>query len=204
MRYEESQISKWQYAKILWAAITYIARQQGDTDGLVLVNNQQIKHLPPKSGAEQARTQMLFAAETAGMWPSDISLPPLQAGLRNKFVIITDLYEQNNEMGSFIRSLLPARNQVVVFHLMGKQEMELDFADTTIFEDAETGRQIETDTPKIRQAYQSKVNNYLQQCRNQVLGWSAQYYLCQMPQSPVQVLRAFLKNQAQTNNVANT
>ncbi|MDO1445847.1 DUF58 domain-containing protein [Rhodocytophaga aerolata] len=195
MQYEESNISKWQYAKILWAAITYIARQQGDTDGIVLVNDKQVEHLPPKPGAEQARMQLLYEAKVAGVWPSTITLPALQAGFRNKFILITDLYEQANELGSFIRSLLPAKNQVVVFHLMGRQEMELDFKETTIFEDAETGRQIETDTAKIREAYQTNVASYLQQCRNQVLGWHAEYHLCQMPKSPVNELRLFLRNQ---------
>jgi uncharacterized protein (DUF58 family) len=204
MQYEESKISKWQYAKILWAAISFIIRQQGDPDGLVLVNDQQLRHLPPKPGAEQARMQLLFEAKTAGKWPFKVSLPLMQAGFRNKFVIITDLYEQNSELGSFIRSLLPAKNEVILFHLMGRQEMELDFADTTLFEDAETGRQIETDPRKVRQEYQQQVRIYLQQSRNEALKWGARYYLCQLPQSPVQVLRAFLKNQEQASYVANT
>jgi uncharacterized protein (DUF58 family) len=203
MQYEESRISKWQYAKILWAAIMYIVRQQGDPDGLVLVNNQ-LKHLPPKPGAEQTRMQLLFEAEAAGTWPPQLSLPLMQAGFRNKFVILTDFYEHNTELGSFIRSLIPARNEVVVFHLMGRQEMELDFTDTTVFEDAETGRQVETDPRKIRQEYQQQVDTYLQQSRHQVLKWGAQYYLCQVPEPPVQVLRAFLKNQGQASYVANT
>jgi uncharacterized protein (DUF58 family) len=195
MQYEESNISKWQYAKILWAAITYIARHQGDTDGLLVVNDKQIKHLPPKPGAEQARMQLLYEAEAAGSWPATNILPSIQAGFRDKFIVITDMYEQSSEMGSFIRRLLPVKNQVVVFHLMGRKEMELDFTDTTIFEDAETGRKIETDPGKIRQAYQAKVTNFLQQCRNQVLAWNAAYHLCQVPQSPVHELRLFLRSQ---------
>jgi uncharacterized protein (DUF58 family) len=195
MAYEESQISKWQYAKILWAAISLLVRQQGDPDGLVLVNDQQVRHLPPKPDGAQARMQLLFEAKAAGVWPPVVSLPLMQAGFQNKFVIITDLYEQHSEMGSFIRSLLPARNEVVVFHVMGRQEMNLDFTDTTLFEDAETGRQIETDTRKIRQEYQQKVTQYLRQSRNQVLQWGAQYHLCEVPLSPVQVLREFLRKQ---------
>jgi hypothetical protein len=164
-------------------------------DGLVLVNDKQVKHLPPKPGAGQARMQLLYEAKAAGTWPSAITLPSLQAGFRNKFIIITDMYEQGSELGSFIRSLLPVRNQVTVFHLMGRQEIELDFAGTTIFKDAETGRQLETDPGKIRQIYQANIAKYLQQCRNQILGWGAEYHLCQLPQSPVNELRTFLRNQ---------
>lgn len=203
MQYEESKISKWQYAKILWAAITYIARQQGDTEGLLLVNDKQIKHLPPKPGAEQAHMQMLFETESAGVWPKQLSLPFMQGGFQNKFVIITDFYEETSEVGSFIRSLLPARNEVVVFHLMGRQEIELDFTDTTVFEDAETGRQIETDIKQIQQEYKHEMITYLRKSRDQILGWGAQYYLCQVPISPVNVLRAYLKNQVQASYVAN-
>jgi uncharacterized protein (DUF58 family) len=192
LQYEEGGISKWQYAKVLWAAISLVARQQGDSDGLALVNHRSLIHLPPKPGAENARLQALFEAQAAGRWPERVSLPLMQAGFRNKFVLITDLYEQTDELGAFIRSLLPARNEIAVFHLMGRQEMALDFAGTTVFEDAETGQQIETDTTRIQTEYRRQADEFIRQSRNKILGWGAAYHVCRIPDSPVGALREFL------------
>lgn len=193
MIYEEGNISKWQYAKVLWAALAFLARKQGDSDGLALINDQQLQHLPPKAGMENARMQLLYQAKAAGKWPPDLHLPLQQAGFRHKFILITDLYEQSDELGAFIRSLLPARNEVTVFHLMGQQELTLDFAGITTFQDAETGQQIETDVRRVRADYQQQAEAFIQESRNRILKWGARYHLCRVPESPVQVLREFLR-----------
>ncbi len=193
MTYQESGISKWQYAKVLWAAIAFLAKQQGDSDGLALINDQHLYHLPPRAGMENARMQLLFETPASGKWPASIHLPLQQSGFQHKFILITDLYEQTEELGAFIRNLLPARNEVVVFHLMGKQELTLDFGGITTFQDAETGQQIETDTRQVRAEYQKKAEEFVQESRNQILKWGARYHLCQLPESPVTVLREFLR-----------
>ncbi|MDJ1468100.1 DUF58 domain-containing protein [Xanthocytophaga flava] len=202
MIYEENGMSKWQYAKILWAAIAFIARQQGDADGLALINDQQVLHLPPKAGMENARMQMLFQADSKGKWPEKIQLPLQQGGFQHKFILITDLYEHTDELGAFIRSLLPARNEVMVFHLMGKKELNLDFSGVTVFEDAETGQQVQTDPNRIRSQYEKQATEFIRSSRDQILKWGANYYLCTIEDSPVSALRAFLKGQSSEAYVA--
>jgi len=192
MVYEEANISKWKYAKIIWAAIAYLSKKQGDSDGLAIINDKNITHLPPRAGFEKARMKLLFDSKTAGKWPSNFSFPFLKNGFQNKFILITDFYEQSNELGTFIRSLLPARNEVTVFHIMGENEMNLNFDGINMFEDAETGIRIETNTNQIKAKYQKQSENFVKDSRNQIIKWGAKYHLCMMPQSPVNVLKAFL------------
>ncbi|MBC8111233.1 MAG: DUF58 domain-containing protein, partial [Verrucomicrobia bacterium] len=184
MNYEEGNITKWQYAKVLWAAITMIAKQQGDVHGLALMNDQEIKHIPPQAGKEKAVIQLLLEAKAIGKLPEKMLLPLSKTSARHKFVLITDLYEQHEELGTFIRSLLPARNEVTVFHVMGKQEISLDFQQVTAFEDAETGQRIQTDARQIRQEYQKQAADFIKKSRDQLLKWGAAYYLCELPESP--------------------
>ena len=202
MKYEEARISKWQYASVLWTALSYLSGKQGDLNGIALLNDQQVQHRPPQAGNENARLKMLFETQPAGCFPQTLQLPLLKAGFSHRFVLITDLYEQSQELGAFIRSLLPERHEVTVFHVMGKQEIELDYPDITLFEDAETGQQVETDTRQIRSAYQRDMEAFLTESRNQILKWGANYQLCRMPDSPVGVLKAYFKTKSGRNNVA--
>jgi uncharacterized protein (DUF58 family) len=194
MNYEEGNITKWQYAKVLWAAISFIIKQQGDIQGIALINNQKIDAIPPQPGKEKANMQLLFDGKTTGRLPEKIVLPLSKSNNRQKFILITDLYEQNSELGAFIRSLLPTRNEVTVFHIMGKQEINLDFQQISTFEDAETGQRIETNTRQIRDEYQKQAEAFIEKSRQQILKWGANYHLCQVPESPVRVLRNFLNN----------
>jgi uncharacterized protein (DUF58 family) len=202
MGYEEDNISKWQYAKVLWSAISFIAKQQGDADGLILINDKEMTHFPPNTGADHGRMHLLFNAKTKGNWPRKIVVP-IQAGVTNKFIVITDFFEQADEVGSFIKSLIPSKNEVAVFHVMGKKEMNLDFAGITVFQDAETGALMETDSSRIRAEYKQKAEAFLIESRNKILGWGADYHLFLLPDSPVNNLKQYIKQKTGGGYVAN-
>ena len=53
MAYAEGELSKIQYAKVLMAALAFLARKQSDTFGLFAVNDQQINTLLPRFEQQQ-------------------------------------------------------------------------------------------------------------------------------------------------------
>ncbi|MBA4056834.1 MAG: DUF58 domain-containing protein, partial [Marivirga sp.] len=53
MAYEESNVSKLQYTKVLTAALAYLARKQSDTFGLFTVNNKEIHAIRPRFEQQQ-------------------------------------------------------------------------------------------------------------------------------------------------------
>jgi uncharacterized protein (DUF58 family) len=53
MAYSEGDVSKLQYAKVMMAALAYLARKQGDTFGLYAVNDHSIKSVLPRFEQQQ-------------------------------------------------------------------------------------------------------------------------------------------------------
>ena len=53
MSYSEDTISKLQFAKVMIAALAFLARKQGDTFGLFSVNDQQIQSVLPRFEQQQ-------------------------------------------------------------------------------------------------------------------------------------------------------
>jgi uncharacterized protein (DUF58 family) len=195
MGYAEGGISKWQYASLLWAAIFLMLSRQGDPFSLSIIQEDGLRYLPARPGLGQAALALLSDTRPKGKWPDNVPLPVLNGGKSHKFILISDFYENHQELGSFVKSLLPGRNEVVVFQVMGLQEISLDFPDDTLFEEAETGELLETDPLLLQKPYQEQAERFLKETREKLLSWGVRYHLCMAPESPVQALRTFLHSQ---------
>jgi len=53
-------------------------------------------------------------------------------------IFMTDLYDEGEDLQRFISRLKTPRNEVIVFHLMGRHETEFDFDGSFTFEDLES------------------------------------------------------------------
>lgn len=84
-------------------------------------------------------------------------------------VFITDLYDEAEDLQRFISMLKTPRNEVIVFHLMGRHEADFDFNGSFTFEDLETGVKTKADTLIQQKDYAKKSRNG---CRHRVGGCS--------------------------------
>jgi uncharacterized protein (DUF58 family) len=195
MSYEENGITKLHYAKVMIAALAYLARKQGDTFGLFTVNDQQIKSVLPRFEQQQFIRFLseLVRVKGEGRWEKAKGIEQLfDHHGKEMIVFITDLYDDSEDIQHFISRLKTKRNEVIVFHLMGQHETQLDFEGSFTFEDLETGIKTKADTRTQQVDYKSKVQNWLSQSRSWMLGKQINYHLIQMNESVEDVLRNFL------------
>jgi uncharacterized protein (DUF58 family) len=70
MSYSEDKLSKLQYAKVLTAALAYLARKQSDTFGLFTVNNKSIHVVQPRFEQQQFMRFLneLILVKSEGTW----------------------------------------------------------------------------------------------------------------------------------------
>lgn len=195
MAYEENGISKLQYAKVMMAALAYLARKQGDTFGLFTVNDHQIKSVLPRFEQQQF---IRFLTELArvkgeGKWEKSNSIEQLfDHHGKEMIVFITDLYDDGKDIQHFISRLKTKRNEVIVFHLMGQHETQLDFEGSFTFEDLETGIKTKVDTRTEQAGYKNRVQEWLEQSRAWMLERQINYRLVKMNEPVEEVLRNFL------------
>jgi uncharacterized protein (DUF58 family) len=194
MSYEEG-ISKLQYAKVMMAALAYLARKQGDTFGLFAVNDQQIKSVLPRFEQQQFIRFLteLINVKSEGAWEKAKGIEQLFDHHGKELIIfISDLYDEEGDIQQFISRLKTNRNEVIVFHLTGKHETDLDFEGSFTFEDLETGMKTKADTRIQQKEYRERVQSWLNQSRTWMLEKQINYQLVKMNEPVEEVLRDFL------------
>jgi uncharacterized protein (DUF58 family) len=197
MDYKENGISKLQYAKVLVAALGYLARKQSDTFGLYVVNDKQISMIQPRFEQQQFMRflNQLISSKSEGTWGKGKDLEALQRHVGKEIIIFfTDLYDDSRDIQKFITQLKTSRNEVIVFHVMGNDELNLDTAGVFTFEDLETGERRKVDTFAQQRSYTKKVNEWIQQSRAWMLEKQIDYHLVQMNHSMESVLIHFLNS----------
>jgi uncharacterized protein (DUF58 family) len=196
MGYTENGISKLMYAKVMTAALAYLARKQSDTFGLFTVNDKTITAIQPRFEQQQfiRFLNALVNLKTEGTWKRDHGLESL-FGHHGKEMILffTDLYDEDADLLKFISRLKTPRNEVITFHLMGKNEMDLAFNGSFTFEDLENRSHIKVDTVLQQKQYSDHVNKWVQESRMWMLERHINYELVQMNNSFEQSLRNFLR-----------
>ena len=196
MSYTENGISKLMYAKVMTAALAYLARKQSDTFGLFTVNNKTITAIRPRFEQQQfiRFLNALVNLQTEGTWKRDNGLEGLYDHHGKEMILFfTDLYDEDADLLKFISRLKTPRNEVITFHLMGKNEMNLTFDGSFTFEDLETRAHIKVDTALQQKQYSEHINKWVRESRMWMLERHINYELVQMNNSFEQSLRNFLK-----------
>lgn len=194
MSYAENGISKLQYAKIMTAALAYLARKQSDTFGLFAVNDKNVKVVQPRFEQQQFIRFLteLVQLKSESTWKKGGVEQLFDHHGKEMIVFITDLYDDSEDLQNFISRLKTPRNEVIVFHLMGKLETDFDFDGSFTFEDLETGIRTKADTLVQQKDYAKRVNEWLKNSRGWMLEKQINYYLISINEPVETVLRNFL------------
>jgi uncharacterized protein (DUF58 family) len=196
MNHEDGDFKKIDYARYLAASLAYLGNLQGDAIGLYVFKDGGIFAMSPKQDY-QHMARMFYQLESIkpeGNFTKSINYKELYAGNQKKelLILITDLYQQNNEIFDLLDTLNTLKHEVVVFHLMGKNELELNFKGYHSFEDLETGEKLQVDQVSAKKNYTKVLNNYLEKMRISLLDRRIYYRMLSTDQPLDQALRDFL------------
>ena len=194
MSYAEDNISKLQYAKVMTAALAYLARKQSDTFGLYAVNDKNIKVIQPRFEQQQFIRFLneLVHLKSEGTWKKGGVEQLFDHHGKEMIVFITDLYDESEDLQNFISRLKTPRNEVIVFHLMGRHETDFDFNGSFTFIDLESGARTKVDTLVQQKDYSRRVKEWLQSSRSWMLEKQINYHLVFLDEPVETVLRNFL------------
>lgn len=113
------------------------------------------------------------------------------AAKKELLVFVTDMYQSQEEITELINSLSALRHEVIVFHLMGQNELDFDFKGYSSLEDLETGETIEINT-QTKKDYQQKLDSHIGAIRMQLLSKNIVYKLISTAKPLDEALREFL------------
>lgn len=204
MDHRDNGISKLDYARYLAAALAYLAYMQGDAIGLYVFRDGQLYSLPSRKDPQHL-SRIFFQLEQlqpAGKFTEEVHYKQLFTGERRRelLIFITDMYQQRKEITQLLSSLSALQHELIVFHLMGRNELELDFGSYTNLQDLETGETVQINPAQMKQAYMHNMQQYLEATRMQLLEQHIFYRLIPIDQPLDKALRDFL-NQRQRSMI---
>ncbi len=195
MNHRDGNFSKIDYARYLAASLAWLANRQGDAIGLYVFREGDLFSLPSRRD-NQHLARFFFQLENihpAGKFTQPIQYKDIFSGTQKRelLIFITDLYEQDGEILKLLDSLASLKHEIIVFHLLGKNELDFDYGGYAALEDLETGEIIKID-PGQDKIYKQRLQEYLSAVRMQLLDRNIFYRLINTDQPLDQALRDFL------------
>ncbi|MBE9667063.1 DUF58 domain-containing protein [Mucilaginibacter boryungensis] len=201
MNHEDNGLKKIDYARFLAASLAYLANLQGDSVGLYTFQDGGLFSLASKPDPQHLKRLYYHLEEIkpAGKFTQPVHYKELFAGNGRKemLIFITDMYQQNGEISKLLDSLSALKHEVIVFQLMGQNELDLNFKGHSTLEDLETGETIQISTQQAK-AYQESLQQHLSGIRMELLGKHIVHRLISTAEPLDKALRDFLVQRNKT------
>src|SRR3989441_3994360 len=181
MNYGSGEVKKIDYARILAACLSYFSYHQRDGVGLLTFDTDIRSHVP----ASRRRGQLMtILSEIDRIQPSEVTefRKPLQflaeyLTRRGVIVVISDLYDEPDNIVAGLKALRAKGNDIIVFHIMDNFELTFPFEDMAQFEDMETRKKLHVIPEYLRSQYLVILNEHMERIRKELAGTRIDYCL---------------------------
>ena len=171
-------LSKLDYARYLAACLAYLASTQRDRVGLVTFDSQIREYVPPSAKHLNVVLHTLDRLLQAPM-PTEVRTSPNAGRVtspaladvtrrigesfrrRSIVLLISDLYEEPKAILDALAYLRGKGNDVIVFHVLDRRELEFPFTDSANFVDLETGERMPVIPDYLREQYRALVAEHI-------------------------------------------
>jgi uncharacterized protein (DUF58 family) len=173
-------LSKLDYARYLAACLAYLASTQRDRVGLVTFDREIREYVPPSAKHLNVVLHTLDRLAEAPM-PTDVrpatapngarvAPPPLSdvtrrigESFRRRSIVllISDLYEDAKAVLDALAYLRGKGNDVIVFHVLDRRELEFPFTESANFVDLETGERMPVIPDYLRAQYRALIAEHV-------------------------------------------
>ena len=163
--FEGKKLSKFEYAKYMAAALTYLFIGQQDGVGFVQFDDKIRDFLPPKARASQVRhiLSMIDTAEPGG----ESSIAPVFDEIaeriphRGVVIIISDLFDNLDPLLKALHHFRFRKHEVILMHVMADEELTFPFDSFAHFQDLESPQELQFDPKALRANYLENVNTFI-------------------------------------------
>lgn len=163
-------MSKFDYGATACASLAFLIQQQADAVGLTLFDDKVARQLPPSNtranlgnifqSLEQAKARQ--QKTKIGAVLRELSGQLRQRGM---VLIFSDLFDAPDEVLRGLRDIAGRGHDIVVFHLLDRDEVEFPFERMTLFLGMEQMPELLCDPRSLRDAYLAEINAFQDQIR---------------------------------------
>jgi uncharacterized protein (DUF58 family) len=155
--------SKLEYASYLAACLGYLATRQRDRVGILTFDSDIVAHVPPSAKHFDMVLHTLDRAKSER--PGHLVEPLLKMAehfkRRGILLLISDFYDEPDAILDALKPLRFLGNDLIVFHVLDRQEIEFNYKDASAFEDLESREQIPVVPESFRQQYRQLIREHI-------------------------------------------
>jgi len=176
---QHAGLTKFDFARRLIACLAYLLIRQRDATGLAVVDRGIRTYIPARGSAGHMRNLMeaLDQAVPTGETSLADTLSTLAAQIarRGLIVVVSDLVDDPEQVLESLKLLRHRKHEVIVFHLMDRQEWELNYEGGIRFRDPEGTDSIDSDPVRLRTGYRKAIEEvrdfYRERCLEHKIGY---------------------------------
>src|SRR5438552_9995223 len=158
------ELTKFEYAICLAAALGYLMIHQQDPVGLVTFDTRIQTSLPPRSKRTQLGTMLAVLANLKPSGQTDVGhcLHQLAAMIRSKSLVMvfSDLLTDPAPVLESLHHLRHRGNEIILFHILDEAEVHFPFEGIVEFEDVEAPQKLTVDARNMRGDYLQSLHEF--------------------------------------------
>lgn len=192
----KGNISKFDYACYLSAALATLMINQRDAVGIALYDKEINKFLPPKSKPSYISEilKTLSNIKPSKETETANSLDKLAERIKRRglIIIISDFFDDKEAVLQALKHFRHRSHEVLVFHILDPREIDFKLGDGASFRDVETGEEMVTIPYRIQNAYSEAVSEFTQYIRRECYNHNIDYNLIDTSKPFDKALRDYL------------
>lgn len=196
----EGGMSKFDYAATSVASLAFLIQQQSDAVGLSLFDESVVRTVPPSNTRANLGNifQSLEQAAPTAKTRIGAVLYELASHLRQRGMVLvfSDLFDDPEEVLKGLRDLAQRGHDVVVFHILDRDEVEFPFERMTLFLGMEQLPELLVDPKSLRDAYLEEIKTFQDKMRKGCLNQRIDYVQLSTHQPLDVVLSSYLAARA--------
>jgi len=188
--------SKFEAASTIAACMMQLLMKQRDAVGLITIDTKPRAVLQPKATSRQA-AQILDTLESTRPG-GETELGPVivraadQLRRRGMVLVLSDLLCDLDTLYQSLGKLQHNGHEIVVFHILDGEEIDLPFNDSIIFKDIEGSEEIFGEPWAFRKAYQKAMNTFIGEVTTRCQSTGIDHVLIRTDQDLGQALAQYL------------
>ncbi len=158
------ELTKFDYAICLAAALAYLMVSQQDPVGLITFNEKVRQSLPPRSKRTQLGNVLSLLAKLEPSGKTDVthSLGQLSAMLKTRslLMIFSDFLVDEEQTMNALYRLRHGGHDVILFHILDEAEVNFPFKGICNMRDPETNEELKVDADGFKSEYVKRITEF--------------------------------------------
>ncbi|MCF7804593.1 MAG: DUF58 domain-containing protein [Candidatus Marinimicrobia bacterium] len=173
MGFGETGVTKLQYGSYLGAALTYLMLKQQDAVGLTVFDHGIRSIVPPSSRPSYLNVILgqMDGLETGRDTNIAGTLHELADRVKRRglIILISDLLDDPDEVITGLKHFRHKKHEVLVFHILDRQEIEFQYDRQVELTDMESGEHVTTEPRLIQSEYRREMEKFIEYYRQECL-----------------------------------